>query len=768
MHDFNQASAYIAALTGDANSEVWFRCIHDTDKTVPAHKYFGTLAQHWNMLCDYNRQGWGIFANVNAFAPDAKTHNLEDVWYIRAHVADLDNLSTAQASYMQACAATPPPSFAVQSSPGKFHLYWSVQWYQGNARYDALQRRIRQLYNGDPAVIDPTRVLRVPGFYHMKVPATPHMVTCWALDGYGQLPPVEALEAATMHVNVIDGAAGGRHELGDPSLAAPSLEWLSFALSLINPNELSRGDWISTTAAFKQSGWTLTDEQTLFNIWSEWCNQYSGNDAGENHKQWHSIRNTEVGWKSFARRAPTLQAYERFGFKTAVPNSTTHAIAAPPETPPPQSFGEILSEQECAQYFSNCFYVERLGQMLTPKGRFMNTTQFNGSYGGKLFIITPDGKVTDEPWKAATRSTLWTVPKVDHIRFLPMEPPHTIVYDQLGRAGVNTYLPIILRRRQGDVSPFLRHIELLLPVESDRRILLDYLAHNVKYPGFKIPWAPLIQSTEGTGKTFIQDAIAAVLGKMYIHKPSAEELVNSGSTFNAWMRGKLMIIVNEIKIDERRELIEILKPMITDAEIEIQGKGENQEMEDNPANWFFFSNYKNAIPVKSNGRRYSVFYSVIQSKADLLARGMDDAYFNALFHWLRNGGSEIITDWLLNYPIECGAIPMRAPVTSSHDEAIKVSRGPVEIAILNAIEDGMPGFRGGYISLIATINRLRNLGGRLPSALTIEDIIMSMGYHSIGRAKRAYAQESMNEKTNLFAIIPELPVDGFGKSQGYE
>jgi hypothetical protein len=773
MQNYEQAASYIYALTGEPveTACVWFRCIHDTNKGIPAHKYYGTLAQHWQTLCRYNADGWGIFVNINAFHETVQKHELPDVWYLRTQAVDLDNTLTSQQNYERACASNPPPSFAVQSSPGKFHLYWNMLNYQGNERYTTLQRKLRQVFDGDRAVIDPTRVLRVPGFLHMKNPATPHMVTTWALAGAAWRYTIEQMETAYQYVNVIDGA-GGRHELGDAELSAPSLDWLRFGLSLIDPNELDRGEWISTTAAYKQAGWLHADEQTLFDIWSEWCGRYGHNDAAENLKQWQSIRETEVGWKSLQRRAPTLVAYEKLGFKDA---PKPQPYQPEPQQQPVQyqqpeeiEYGPILSEYECKTYFKNCLFIERLGEILTPHMRFMNATQFNGKYGGKHFVIDVTGKTTDEPWKAALRSTQFTIPKVDHTRFLPNKPPFAIIEDQLGRKGVNTYLPIRLQYRPGDVTPWLRHLEFMLPSETDRQIIYRYLAHNVKFPGHKIPWAPMIQSAEGVGKGFIQKVIEGMLGEMYTYSPPAEELVKSGSTFNSWQRGKLMIVVNEIKIDERRELIEIMKPWISDNRIQIQSKGENQEMEDNPANWFFFSNYKDAIPINQSGRRYAIFYSAIQSAIDLIERGMDDDYFKALFAWRENGGQEFIVDWLMNYPVECGDIPMRAPETSSRIEAIKVSRGPIEVAIAHAIEDQQAGFRGGYISLVAVMNRLRLLGGRMPATATVQRILETMGYTDAGRATRQYGQESMTERTQVYTLLPGMPASAFGRAQGYE
>ena len=67
----------------------------------------------------------------------------------------------------------------------------------------------------------------------------------------------------------------------------------------------------SIPAATKQAGWTLTTPDYLCVIWSAWCARYTegnGNDIAENHKNWQSIRNSEVGWPYLLRRVPQLIA----------------------------------------------------------------------------------------------------------------------------------------------------------------------------------------------------------------------------------------------------------------------------------------------------------------------------------------------------------------------------------------------------------------------------------------------------------------------------
>ncbi len=773
---YELASAYVTALGCDpASTPLDFRALHDSQQGLPGHPQRGTLQALWAWIEGMNAAGYGIFLTPAAL--DGQGRTLEHVTHIRAHYVDLDN-ADAEQQYQAASAWSPAPGFAVQSSMGRWHIYWPVAHYPADTeRFETVQRKLAHVFNGDRAVIDAARVMRLPGTLHMKRPESPHLVTCHALRGFGQPLTVEQIEAAVSHVTVIEGG-GERKPLGDPDLAAPSIAWLKRAMELVDPNDLGREEWLALSAAIKQAGWTLADETSLYNMWAAWCARYADDNPAENAKLWHSVRTTELGWHSLVRRVPSLRAAVSFGEggAPAVPVPTVPGDPAPatppmPEPAPLDCSGEYLSHLECQQWFKGCVFIGALGKILLPNGKLYNATQFNGSeYAGKKFIWTHDGKATDEPWKAALRSTVWTIPKVDHMRFLPSEPPGAIITDVLGRKGVNTYVKPNIEMVEGDPSPFLNHIAAIIPDEGDRRILFDWMAHVVKYPGFKIPWAPVIQSTEGIGKGVIKEVMTHAIGLPYVHFPNAQQLGDSGGKFNGWMRGKVFILADEIKVDEKRHMVEVLKPLISEKLIEVQSKGVDQEMEDNPANWGFFSNWKDAIPVSRNGRRYAIFYSPIQTEDDLLARGMGDDYMKALFEWLSNGGNAIAAHWLHHYQIERGAIPMRAPKTTSWDEAVQISRSPVERAIAEAIASNAPGFSGGWVSEIAAVKRVREVGatrGTVPPH-AIKSVLEGMGYRESGRQIRGYIQEDRDQRGVLYFKDGVADPVGYGVAQGYE
>lgn len=789
-NDFNQAYAYVQALTGDPDNAVFnWRFIHDRDKATAAIKRRGTLAQVWREANQWNAAGYGVFVTVNEMDGTGYDANgrpiqgqtgdtLEHVAGIRAHVVDLDNLNAMQ-NLQRAAAHVPAPWFAVQTSPGKAHVYWPLhgdQRYHNNDTYRLLQRKLRQLFDGDKAVVDATRVLRVPGFLHQK--GDPHLVTCYALPGYGQPISRDLLAISVAHVNAVDDG-GGRHPLGDSELAAPSAEWLWYALDTMPVDGMSHPDFISFTAAFKQAGWGIADHGEMRDRWLQWCQRFGASSKGNeyNLKHWESISDTEVGWKSLLRQNPALNGAFMFYGSQHQPVANSDPIPQPqtdvspiPQQAAPSGVGELMLAEDYAQYFKGCTFISSMGVIMDPKGQLMNSTQFNGTYGGPRFVIAPNNTApTDEPWKAATRSFFWTIPKVDYMRFLPHEEPNVIVTDELGRTGVNTYRPAFIRRVAGDPSPFLHHLDLLLPNKDDQRILLDYIAHNAKFPGHKIPWAPLLQSAEGAGKGIFKSLFSHLVGSAYFHSPNAKELVEGGSKFNAWMRGKLFILVDEIRTDERRDMIEVLKPWISEKEIEIQGKGYDQKKEDNYSNWAFFSNYKDAVPINQNSRRFCIFYSPIQAASDLEEREMNDGYFTWLHNWFEHkDGAAILAHWFINeYQIERGALPMRAPHTSSHGEAIRHGRTANERGLLDAIEMGLPGFRGGWISTIAAMSYLRTHGLRPPSQQAVERIIEGLGYHLIGRAARPHFQESQESVTVLFNLDKHANPAEFGRVQGY-
>lgn len=305
--DYKLAAAYVAALTGKADTVMDCRALSDTDKSLPGHARRGTLSEVWPWITGMNAAGYGVFVTVNA--TDGIGRGKDNITAARAVWVDLDGIDAEQ-QYEAAAAWSPAPSFAVQTSPDRYHVYWTLAPGCPLDMAESINRRLRVRFNADKSAVDLARVLRLPGTYHLK--ADPVLVTCHQLAGYGQPVDWQALDAALADQPDHDGT-GERHDLGTHSLAAPSLDWLKRAMELVDPNMLDRGAWISLTAAIKQAGWTLTDEATLRGLWADMCARYEHNDPAENEKQWRSIRESQLGWSALVARIPSLKAEVAFG-----------------------------------------------------------------------------------------------------------------------------------------------------------------------------------------------------------------------------------------------------------------------------------------------------------------------------------------------------------------------------------------------------------------------------------------------------------------------
>lgn len=457
---------------------------------------------------------------------------------------------------------------------------------------------------------------------------------------------------------------------------------------------------------------------------------------------------------------------------TAVPLYQPGAVI---QSPANASLGEILTPAEQQIWFAGCALIGPENRIIDGKGQLYDPGAFNATFGGKRFIIDAIGKLTDEPWKAATRGTQFTVMKVDGTNFRTDVPTSHVTVNELGRKYANAYIPARIERAEGDASPFMNHIAALIPDPNDQRILIEFMAHNAKYPGHKIPWAPLIQSTEGAGKNLIKYVMTHVIGDNYTYPVNPKELAGSGGKFNDWMHHKLFLIADEIRTDDRRDMIEVLKPMISERTLEMQAKGLAQRKADNIANWLFFSNYRDAIPINQNSRRFAIFYSAIQNNEDALIRGMNDAYFRWLYdEWLgassHKFGLKVTANYLLNYPIERGAIPMRAPSTSSMAEAIIESRGWLEQLIVEAVDDQRGGFRAGWISTAAVGALLRERRKEAASR-SIGQAVGALGYHRIGQLGRGYYQDdpiNPNRRGWVWHIDQRASVGDYGRAQGYD
>ncbi|MEP7182343.1 MAG: DUF3987 domain-containing protein [Betaproteobacteria bacterium] len=154
-------AAQLLDLLIDDGSVVSFQTFAErAEKRGLARVLHGTLADHATALTKFNRAGAGVFFMVNR--GDGNGRSARNVTAVRALFLDLDG-----APLTAVPTETLPPHAIIESSPGRFHVYWRVHDC-ALADFPRLQKALAARFGGDLAVCDLPRVMRLPGFLHQK------------------------------------------------------------------------------------------------------------------------------------------------------------------------------------------------------------------------------------------------------------------------------------------------------------------------------------------------------------------------------------------------------------------------------------------------------------------------------------------------------------------------------------------------------------------------------------------------------------------------
>jgi hypothetical protein len=362
--------------------------------------------------------------------------------------------------------------------------------------------------------------------------------------------------------------------------------------------------------------------------------------------------------------------------------------------------------------FKDCTYIQDHNGILIPGGEILTQDQFRVMYGGFKFTIdlVDRSPTTKNAWEAFTQNRVYLFPRAHRTCFRPDLAFGTRVNIE-GRDAVNLYVPRGIVRVKGDDSLFREFLSKIFASERDLAVFMAFAASCVQNPGVKFTWAPYLQGTEGNGKSILVGCIMHAIGLVYCHIVRSEDL---GGRFNGWIDNKQVILVDDF-FDPHGEKLEIIKPMITGERMEVEEKNKNKRMADICANFFFTSNFKDGIRITENTRRFAPLYTRQQTAADLVRDGLTQAFFDEFGPWLKkHNGYGIVANTLDNWPIppdlDPAGICNRAPATSSTQDAYLQSITPVAAEVQEAVDQGAPGFRGGWIdsaSLADLLTRAR-------------------------------------------------------------
>ena len=357
-----------------------------------------------------------------------------------------------------------------------------------------------------------------------------------------------------------------------------------------------------------------------------------------------------------------------------------------------------VSSIQAPKWTEGWVYVDNSDRFFHPGHRMeLTPAGYNAHYD--RFLLTPDdiaeGRARPQRRAADVALNIARVPCVRHPVYMPG-------YDSMIRLNdkslVNLWRPGVGAKIVEDTSEFgpqdksnlrvlKRHFEILAPDERDRRILLDFISWRLQNPRQKTRWAVLIQGVQGDGKSTIYELMAQILGEENVGTVPATAL---NEDKNAWCEGKQFVCIEELKLhgQNRHEITNKLKPYITNSAVTIRRMFQDGYTVPNMTDYFAFTNYKDALPVDDNDRRYFVIFSRLQTKAQLAAfTKANPDHFPDLYRAIRQS-PEIIRYWLTNRKVD-EAYPVHgpAPVSRSKREMVQLNREDWQDAVDDILAD---------------------------------------------------------------------------------
>jgi hypothetical protein len=224
-------------------------------------------------------------------------------------------------------------------------------------------------------------------------------------------------------------------------------------------------------------------------------------------------------------------------------------------------------------------------------------------------------------------------------------------------------------------------------------------------------------------------------------------------------------IVEEIRIkgDDKWRIMDRLKPFITNSMIQIEEKGRDHRTVPNFTNYLLLTNYKDALPITNDDRRFCVMYGRIQNETELFnyfgGRDATGDYFENLFAESEKHAGAIKTYLLTRAISEDFKASGRAPDTKSRQAMIQATISPEQCSVEDLINKHDCGVVNGRILDVTWLAKLCETDGdMLPPTRTLGHILSDMGYSQID-GRRVYIKKTDKRHYVWFKPSPKTDTD---------
>lgn len=596
-----------------------------------------------------------------------------------AHCAVLDDVGT---KVDPTAAELPPPSWALETSPGNFQWGYVLDpATEDREPYEGFLRVLAERGLTDRGSVDFVHMFRLPGSQNLKLGDSSFRarLTEWAPDRAFSLPElmdlcgVGAAEARAAGPRARPRRAGPIAMPEDLEVPDPVLAWLvARGLALSDPE----GDWVDVRCP--------------------WYEEHTGADVGG------------TSYSPLGRGADDWPLWRSF--------KCLHAHCAERRT---GAFLRWVEEQggPAANAYDPLAWLRRQYAVVVQDLLVADLDQ--RPLGGRWLmkkdefgLLVPGSYRTPDRDRAIRLAAAFMedrrTRKLARQVYRPDEAAGVV--QVAGQDCLNVYARPAHPAADGAPAAFLAHMDFLIPDAGERSYFLDWLAFKLQYPGRRPPSIVMVaDEAYGTGRGWLATLLEQVFRDVkYTHlKMLAGE--DGAARFNEWEWRSQIVIVEEAKdvlsAGEQYHAYENMKrrvdtsPRSVEIDVKMGSKLEGQRY----YAVLIFSNHTDALILPARDRRFCVITNAAE------ARGQ--AYYRALYGSLASGVGEAARAfrWLSARDVsEFDGV--EAPMTEGKRLMIEQTASPVdEIAELTVKEA-----RGDVISrldLLWQLERMRDTLG---------------------------------------------------------
>lgn len=623
-----------------------------------ARVLIGTFAEHKKALVRLSSQGAGIFVQVNEGLKRGKDH----VTRIRAVFVDLDSPETSAESMQALQKYMPKPSIIVQSSKGKYHVYWKVVEFPVDA-FKLFQKQLAITFASDPEVHNLDRVMRLPGFPHQKKNL---QKTSAAIMG-GQYT-----------VQTLFDAAKNAPPMALPDTAPPAQKSMdAFGLDMsedyVAPTVLEPGKRTGKLVAHigkmvgdGYSAEAIREEILKMNV--ELC------VPGAEPIPMPTLENEVLGCidKFVQKRDEDAAQANPVPSPPVDPVTVKDPAELTKQKPEEEVYEQLIQENSLDSWLERFRYIEQDSQVIDTHisgvygvytlGDWKNKTQ-NIKVGGKALLSK---KWLECPARQSFRDVVY-IPKQKKI-IMQEGAPFWNIYSPSRLVPVPAF-------DEDAIRPFMAHMEYFFPKERDRNLFLDWMAFTVNHPEVRIPWAPLLVSEPGAGKGFIYEVMGSLLGTHNTVMVTADRLE---SQFNTFLHKHTLVCIDEMHKTGKSNITDKLNNYISERRIEINTKKVQEKSQDIYCNTIIFSNNYDATVIREGDRRFWVH--VIEGL-------MPSVYYRELYEWQRDSlNMSHLLSWCMARDLSKFNHAEPPPTSEAKMDMMLASRGDLESILKDAIE----------------------------------------------------------------------------------